>query len=221
MLYTVLASLYRIYHRTVRTRFLLDDGSTVLPKNYASGREIYALSETDAIALGALVIGRGFVVLVAEGRDGDWAAAVLKTLDCQVVRGSSLRGGMRGLRGLLTVLNQSAGPAAIVVDGPLGPAGQAKPGSIFLCKHTGRPIRGLAAAASRAVVFRHSWSRIYVPLPFSTVVVACGNPVNVPADSKSQDMENLAQQLSQRLALLRSRAQVELGRPTTLPSGPT
>ncbi len=218
MPYNLLASLYRIYHHTVRTRVLLDDGLTMPPKSYRSGREIYALSETDAIALGALVIGRGFVALVAEGRDGDLAAAVLKGLDCRVVRGSSLRGGMRGLRGLLTDLDESAGPAGIVVDGPVGPVGQAKPGSIFLSKHTGRPIRGLAAAASRAVVFRHSWSRIYVPLPFSTVVVACGNPVNVPADSKSQNMNELARQLSQRLAQLRSRAQLELKKPSKGPS---
>ncbi|MCD4751204.1 MAG: DUF374 domain-containing protein [Thermoanaerobaculales bacterium] len=212
MLYSVLAPLYRIYHRTVRTRVLLDDDLTMPPKSYRSGREIYALSETDAIALGALVIGRDFVALVAEGRDGDWATALLKGLGCQVVRGSSLRGGLRGLRGLLTALDESAGPAAIVVDGPLGPAGQAKPGSIFLSKYTGRPIRGVAAAASRAVVFRNSWSRIYVPLPFSTVVVACGDRITVPSYTTFQDMDDLAQQLSRRLAQLRSRARMELQR---------
>ncbi|RLE23639.1 MAG: hypothetical protein DRJ65_11430 [Acidobacteria bacterium] len=221
MVMTALASLYRIYHRTVRCRVLLDDGSILPPKSYRSGREIYALSETDAIALGALVFGRDFVALVAEGRDGDLATTVLKALDCRVVRGSSLRGGVRGLRGLLTVLDESAGPAGIVVDGPVGPVGQAKPGSIFLSKYTERPICGIAAAASHAFVFRHSWSRIYVPLPFSTVVVACGDPVEVPTDSNFQDRDELARQLSQRLALLRSRAQLELERPTTLPSGPT
>jgi len=122
------------------------------------------------------------------------------------------------MRGLLEALDESAGPAGIVVDGPLGPVGQAKPGSIFLAKYTGRPIRGIAAAASRALVFRHSWSRIYVPLPFSTVVVACGDPVEVPADSNFQDMDDLARQLSQRLALLRSRAQSELKKPAKFPS---
>jgi len=213
-----LASLYRIYHRTVRCRVLLEDESTMPPEKYTSGREIYALSETDAIALGGFVVGRGFVTLVAEGRDGDLATAVLKALDCRVVRGSSLRGGMKGLRGLLTALDESAGPAGIVVDGPLGPAGQAKPGSIFLARYTGRSIRAITAAASRAVVFRNSWSRIYFPLPFSTIVVACGDSVEVPADSNFQDMDDLAQQLSQRLARLRRRAQSELNKPTRGPS---
>ncbi len=210
----LVASLYRVLHRTLRTRVLLDDGAVMPAKNYCSGREIYALSETDAIALGGFVFGRGVVTMVAEGRDGDRAAAVLKGLGCRVVRGSSLRGGMQGLRGLLAELGESSGPAAIVVDGPLGPVGQAKSGSIFLAKYTGRPIRGLAAAASRSCVFRHVWSRIYVPLPFSTTVVACGDPVQVPADVGFREMDYLTRQLSGRLAALRRRAREELKRPS-------
>ncbi len=86
-------------------------------------------------------------MLVTIGRDGDWAAALLHRLGCRVVRGSSRRGGAAAFKGLLDKIKGSDGPTAIVVDGPLGPAGEAKEGAVACGMMTGRPVVAIAAAA--------------------------------------------------------------------------
>jgi hypothetical protein len=116
----VAAWCYRAYFATLRTRALLPDGSLIAPRDYPYGRQIFALCERDALALGGILTGRRFAVLVAHGRDGDLAAAVLAALGCRVVRGSSARGGAGALRALVPLLDQTLEPLGLVVDGPPG-----------------------------------------------------------------------------------------------------
>jgi hypothetical protein len=104
-------------------------------------------------------------------------------------------------------------PAALVVDGPLGPTGAAKPGAVFCAVKTGRPLRALGAAARRAVVLDRLWSKLYIPLPFTRVVVACDAPLWHQASASSRDevehygrIKPLTEELTGRLAAMRKRA---------------
>ncbi|MDX9736419.1 MAG: hypothetical protein RBU36_19980, partial [Thermoanaerobaculia bacterium] len=102
------------------------------------------------------------------------------------------------------------GPLALVVDGPLGPSGVAKGGAVVCAARTGRPLRPVGAAARRGLVLKRSWSRIWLPLPFSRVVVVVGEPLPVPAGMGRTDRERLATELTTRLAAARSRALEEV-----------
>jgi lysophospholipid acyltransferase (LPLAT)-like uncharacterized protein len=208
-----LAWLYRAYFATLRVRGLLADGSTVLPRHYGFGREIFALSERDALALAGIGRYAPMSLLVAFGRDGDWAVALLARLGFDSVRGSSLRGGARAAADLIRTLNRSERPAAIVVDGPLGPVGQAKPGTVVLGMRTRRPIRALGVAARRALVFRKTWSGIFLPLPFTRIVIACDDPLPAPAGAAPAEIAAACEQLTARLGLMRRRALAAVGRP--------
>lgn len=202
----LLARLYRVYHRTLRVHVELPDGTVIGGyAEYRSDPEVFALCERDAIALGGLVAGEGVVTLVARGLDGDWASRALEALGYEVVRGASGRGGAGACRQLVRRLVTTEDTAAIVVDGPLGPAGEAKPGVLFCAALTGRPVRPLAAAARPALVFGRAWSKLYVPLPFARLAVTVADHVTV-ADASPPTRRAAAGLLNDRLAHARRRA---------------
>ena len=63
----------------------------------------------------------GITALVSEHRDGEYITRVLERLGYDTARGSSTRGGARGLRGLLRAA-RSGRVLAVTPDGPQGPA---------------------------------------------------------------------------------------------------
>ncbi len=203
----VLTALYRVYYRTLRIRLVLPDGRVISPAEYPFGRQIFALCERDVVALAGIMAGRGFRVLVAHGRDGDWATVALEALECHVVRGASRRRGAAALLSLVRQLEASAAPGGFVVDGPLGPGGEAKPGAILCARATGRSICPLGAAAQRAIVFARAWSRIYLPLPFSRVVISCGAPLTAADAHTRTAIEALARALTASLSRTRAHAE--------------
>ena len=207
-----LGRLYGALHRTLRVEGLLPDGSRVTPATYPFGREVFALCERDAFALGGIGGRARFTTLIAPGRDGDWATEAVEAFGCRVVRGATKRGGVPALAHLLRGLPGDDGPLALVVDGPLGPSGVAKGGAVVCAVRTGRPLRPVGAAARRVLVIRRSWSKIWIPLPFSRVVVVVGEPLPVPADLDRAGRERLAAELTARLAEVRGRALTEVAK---------
>ena len=205
-----LGRLYGALHGTLRVELLLSDGSRVTPATYPYGREIFALCERDAFALAGIMGRARFTTLVAPGRDGDWATEALEAIGCRVVRGATERGGARALAHLLRELPGDNGPLALVVDGPLGPSGVAKGGAVVCAARTGRLLRPLGAAARRVLVIRRSWSKIWIPGPFTRVVVVVGEPLHVPPGLDRAGRARLADELTLRLAEARRRALAEV-----------
>ena len=207
------AALYRAYFATLRVQGLLAGGVVVDPAEYPFGREIFALCERDALALAGIIAYTRLTALVALGWDGDWASGVLARLGYGVIRGSSLRSGAGALIRLIRTMRAAAAPVAIVVDGPLGPSGEAKPGIVRCAQRTGRPIRALGVAARRRIVFRSTWSELFLPLPCSRVVVACEDPLSIPASADRAVVADLTLELNARLARAQERALAALVRP--------
>jgi lysophospholipid acyltransferase (LPLAT)-like uncharacterized protein len=217
-LVTWFARLYSLYFATLRVRGFMPDAAASTPDEYPFGPELLAACERDALVLAGLTARRGFTVLVAHGRDGDWAATALETLGCRVVRGSSRGGAVQALIDFVDALGPSGLPAAMVVDGPLGPAGQAKGGIIACAARTGRPVRAVGAAARWRVVFPHTWSGIYLPLPFSRVFLVCSEPMVVGKDASRAAVEAAARRLSDDLADTRARALAGVARRVPSPA---
>lgn len=70
-------------------------------------------------ALLALRAPRETVALVSRSRDGDLAAHLAEARGLRVVRGSTSRGAVQGLRGLVRALHRGL-DVAVTVDGPKG-----------------------------------------------------------------------------------------------------
>jgi lysophospholipid acyltransferase (LPLAT)-like uncharacterized protein len=206
------AAAYRAYYATLRLRISPPDGLALAhPDHDGDGAGIFALCERDVLALAGALAGRGVTTLVAPGRDGDWAAALLQGLGYRIVRGASARGGAAALRALLRVLDTASAPLGLVVDGPLGPPGVAKRGAIACALKSGRAVRAVGAAARRALVFPHTWSGIYLPLPFTRIEIVISD---LPIDEAApHDVTALGNVLTDQLAETRTMALARAARP--------
>ncbi len=64
-------------------------------------------------------------------------------------------------------------------DGPKGPAREVKPGIMFLAQKLGVPILPISSAQSNSFVFKKSWDRFTLPMPFGRMAVVYGKPIAV------------------------------------------
>lgn len=92
--------------------------------------------------------GRGISILVSQHRDGELVARTVKRLGIDSVRGSSTRGWLGGVKGLLNEIKKGK-DIAITPDGPKGPRFNAQMGIISLAKITGLPIIPMTFSASK------------------------------------------------------------------------
>jgi lysophospholipid acyltransferase (LPLAT)-like uncharacterized protein len=192
---------YWALSRTWRVRRIVPPGG--LPE----GGYLLAHWHGDELVLVATEAFRGTAVLSSKSRDGERMATVLRALRYHVLRGSSSRGGVGGLKGLMDAVRRHGRVAALAVDGPKGPIYDAKPGIVKLAEQTGKPIVPIAAAAARRFVFSKAWNRCYVPFPFSECVVALGEPLPVPHPLSDEARERCRQRLNDSLNALRQQAE--------------
>lgn len=202
---TVIAWIYAGYYRTLRLDGILPDGSAVHPTSFPFDSQIYAICERDLPAVMGLA-GRGpFTVLIANGPDGDWVAAIAERLGCHVVRGSSRHGAPAAMRALVASAVEGR-PGVITVDGPVGPAGIAQPGAIAWAAATGRPVLPVAAAARPAFRLPATWSGMYLPLPGARVTLVMAPHVDPTRFAGRASRPEGCRILTERLALARQRA---------------
>jgi hypothetical protein len=125
------------------------------------------------------------VVLVSLSRDGAMQAKALALQGLTVVRGSSSRGGARGLAAVVRAMKKRRADAAFAVDGPRGPLGVAKPGAVLAAKKAGAWLVPMGSAAAHAVVLSRAWDRFVLAWPFSRVSVVLGAPID-PAPARAR-----------------------------------
>lgn len=116
--------------------------------------------------------------LASPSVDGELAAMIGQRLGIEMIRGSSTRTGARTLRDFYEALTRRGISPLITPDGPRGPRFEFKPGAVMLSQMSQRPVVPLAYAASRAILFH--WDKFVIPWPFSRIVVAIGEPRQVP-----------------------------------------
>ncbi len=131
---------------------------------------------------------RGLAIPVSLSRDGDWIDGVLRRLGfAKSARGSSSRGASGLLRELIRRV-RAGQPIGMLLDGPRGPAGVAKPGVVALARATGARIVPIGIAAAPAWRFG-SWDRALLPRPFARVRYVYGEPLCVPRDAEPDAVE--------------------------------
>jgi lysophospholipid acyltransferase (LPLAT)-like uncharacterized protein len=147
---------------------------------------------------------RGIVVMISENFDGEWIARIIERFGYGTSRGSTSRGGQRALLRLKREMDRGR-PAGFAVDGPRGPARKVQPGVIWLAKLTGNPVVPFHMEASRFWSL-NSWDRTQIPLPFSTVALAVGRPIEVNPDAEEHEVEAKRGEVENALYALERRA---------------
>lgn len=127
--------------------------------------------------------------LISQSRDGDLMNYVVEKMGGKTSRGSSSRGAISGLKGLIK-LCQSGRNASMAVDGPKGPIYKVKPGVFELSRLLDAPIVPMGIAARSSYVFKRSWNQAMLPLPFTRVQVYFGDHLSpVTKGSSAKDLK--------------------------------
>ena len=138
----------------------------VAPEGYGPG--ILGIWHRDLLASCAAFKDMGVCALVSKSSDGEFFAATASRMGYKVFRGSDTRGSSN-IRYLLSAL-EKGGFAGMALDGPHGPAGVAKPGSLWLSKKSGRPLWKIQVEYGPHFTLK-SWDKFVVPFPMSAIVV--------------------------------------------------
>jgi len=126
-------------------------------------------------------------ILISQSRDGDLIASVARGMGCVPIRGSSRRGKVEAMRGLLAEAT-SGHDIAITPDGPLGPLHVFQVGAVYLASQTGLPIVPLSVSYGRCWRFK-SWDRFILPWPFTWGVLHVGEAISVPPQLDAAGLE--------------------------------
>ena len=144
------------------------------------------------------------VTLISASGDGEYIARIVQRWGYHVVRGSSSRGGGPAFRELVRLLRQGRS-VAVTPDGPRGPREKIKPGVLAAAQITGFALLPISAGTSSAWWFE-GWDRFLVPRPFATVHIHYGQPVYVPRDADTTQIDAITNQVESELMQLTTRA---------------
>jgi lysophospholipid acyltransferase (LPLAT)-like uncharacterized protein len=166
---------------------------------------IYAIWHDRIFAGTYYLRNSGIAFLTSQSFDGEYIARFLRRFGYGVIRGSSTRGGSRGLVEMIRGMKRGLA-MGFTVDGPKGPRYEAKPGPILLAKKTGNPILPFILESSKYWTV-NSWDRLQIPLPFTRTLMIYGKPIYVSNTASESELNEKLDELQHSLDLL-----VERGR---------
>ncbi len=177
---------YHLWSRLLRHRVLFME--PVLELKAQGALFAFALWHEEMFNMAKIRHGFDLVGLVSPSRDGEIVAECLKNLGVATARGSSSRGGVRGLINTCRIMRKESRHAVITVDGPRGPRRKAKDGVFFLAQKAPALIVPVRAYMTRKKVFAKAWDRFQLPLPGSKVILAFGEPYSVQEEALNPDV---------------------------------
>jgi lysophospholipid acyltransferase (LPLAT)-like uncharacterized protein len=139
--------------------------------------------------------------LVSPSMDGELGVRLLSLMRSHAIRGSATRSGVKAMRDLYRAIVRHNASPVILPDGPQGPRHHCKPGSLLLAQLSGAPVLPMATNAGRSWHLP-TWDRLQLPLPFSRVTVAVGEPFTLAPGLDAESLEEERQKLEQLLGEL-------------------
>lgn len=197
MLLSLATLLIRTWFRTCRPRILHDE----FHKEFFLGtRQFIGVTWHRASIFFCYYYGRFHpMIMFSQSQDGEYMARFAQKCGVIPARGSSTRGGERGLIQMIRALRGGTRMCSTVLDGPQGPRYKAKKGLLFLAKKTGLPLLPFMWSARNPITLEKTWDKTMIPRPFSEVVITYGPPLYIPEECSESEMEVLRLELENRL----------------------
>jgi hypothetical protein len=135
-------------------------------------------------------IRRGFKAcfLISASVDGDVPARIAKAWGAEVIRGSANQTGALVLRDMHQAMKRKLS-IVTTADGPSGPQYEFKPGAVLMARIASVPLVPMACAADRAWYLKR-WDAFMIPKPFARIVLAVGEPLDVPPDTPLERIDD-------------------------------
>jgi hypothetical protein len=193
----ILLIVYRLWTWSWRLEWIESPGLKRALKN--GDPLIFAHWHGDELCIVPLVVPFKIATMTSTSKDGQLIDFVIRKFGGATSKGSSTRGGIGALKGLIRLMKAGRN-ASMAVDGPKGPIYKAKPGVFELSRLAQAQIVPMGAAASNAIVFTKSWNKAKLPKPFSLVKVWFGEPFPVLSRDVSAKDDQLALRLEAEIA---------------------
>lgn len=138
---TFIGIVYRLYSATWSYHVCFAQGSRSVNLKTKHPECAHVIGHWHGDELALIGYGRQskLLTLSSRSKDGSIMAAALNVLGVAVVRGSSSRGGMRGLVSMIRMLRKETIIISFAVDGPTGPRHRAKTGVYLFALKTYLP----------------------------------------------------------------------------------
>lgn len=160
---------------------------------------IFAHWHGHELAITYLVSRYKLATMTSVSKDGQLIDHVIRKLGGATSKGSSSRGAVSALKGLIRLMKKGH-PASMAVDGPRGPLHQVKPGVFELSRLAQAQIFPVGVAVGNPWIFEKSWNKAVLPKPFSKVVVCYGDPIPTLDKSKNPKDIQMAHELKRRIS---------------------
>ena len=150
--------------------------------------------------------------MTSSSKDGQLIDFVIRKLGGKTSIGSSTRGAVSALKGLIR-LCKSGHPSSMAVDGPTGPIYKVKPGVFELSLLAKARIYPAGVSSSNSHHFTKSWNKIYLPKPFAKIIVCLENPMPIVTKQDRDNFSNLSKTLEKKLNDAKRKASKLIAKP--------
>ncbi len=166
---------YRLLSASWRVRIVEPEALKLRLKN----REpvIFAHWHGDELVLLSTIPGYRIATITSTSKDGELMNSVVRLQRGLTSRGSSTRGAINALKGLIRIVKEKKRNSSFAVDGPKGPLHQVKAGVFELSRLMNAPIYAAGISCSKAWVFKKSWNQTYLPKPFAKIYIEWFGPL--------------------------------------------
>ena len=146
----------------------------------------------DELVLLNLIRRYKVATIVSTSKDGELMNTLVKLQGGVSSRGSSTRGGVSALKGLISLVKKGY-PCSFAVDGPKGPVYKVKPGVFETSRLMKAEIFAAGIACDKAIHFPKSWNKTYIPKPFAKIHIVWRGPWG-PANKETDPRDEIIAQ---------------------------
>lgn len=136
--------------------------------------------------------------ITSQSKDGEIMNSLVRLVGGLTSRGSSTRGAVQALKGLIKIIKEKKRNCSFAVDGPKGPIYKVKPGVFETSRLINAPIYVAGIHCDRAFLFPKSWNKTYLPKLFSKIEIVWSGPIGPitkEIDPRSEELANSTEKL--------------------------
>lgn len=187
-------------------------------KQFLQGRQpiILAHWHGDELPLAAWIGHYRIATIASTSKDGEMMNTMIYLLGGVTTRGSSTRGAVNALKGLIRLVRDEKRNTSFAVDGPKGPIYQVKPGVFEVSRLMNCPIFAAGIACDRKWVFEKAWNKAFLPKPFARIYIQWAGPVGPITKEQDPRSEEIAKSLADALRNAQTEALKKIAAPTPL-----
>ena len=168
---------------------------------------IFAHFHGDEIVLLSLVKKYRIATISSQSKDGEIMNSFIHLLGGKTSRGSSTRGAVQALKGLIRLIKDEKRNCSFAVDGPKGPIYKVKPGVFETSRLVHAPIYLAGVYCDRAFHFPKSWNKTYFPKLFAKIDIVWTGPLGPITKDIDPRNPDLAKDVEDQLFTNKKRAQ--------------